>query len=169
MTRESQLNTIIKNSFNLQSYNSRLFKIPDPKAGTGIQNPFDIIGIIFGTPTYIESKLIKKEYEAFSLKRVEEHQYENLLWYKNKSNEKTYSLIIVGYYVPRKVKEIFIFDSSFVFSEYQKGVKSFNKKQILKWKENQLFLPINYKDIDEKRVEVIDNIDLLESKIIRSY
>lgn len=168
MTRESELNTIIKNSFNLQD-RSRLFKIPDPIHGTGIRNPCDLVGIIHGYPAYVESKLIKKEYEAFSLNRVEDHQYENLQWYNKNSQNKIYSLIIVGYYVPRKIKDIFIFDSNFVFEQYSQGVKSFKKKQILEWREKQSFCSINYKEIEGKRLEVISDLENIDTKIIRGF
>jgi hypothetical protein len=163
---ESNLNTIIKNSINLLP-KSRAFKIPDGRGGISIQSPMDSFGVLLGYPLYYETKLVKKNLNAFSFDRIEDHQYENLEFYHSSLVNKNYCLCIVGYYVPRVLKGVFIFDSHFVFEEHSKGIKSFKKKQLLEWKKDY-FIDINYHTVDNKRVELLD-LSSIESKIIKGY
>jgi len=166
--KENDLNTIIKNSFNAIAH-ARAFKIPDGQHGISIQSPMDAFGAFQGFPLYYETKLIKNELNAFSFSKIEDHQFENLLWYHNNLVVDKFCLFIIGYYVPHSIKGVFIFDAKFVYDEAQKGLKSFKKPQMIKWKENGFFLPINYYTINGKRQELIENLESMGSKIIKEY
>lgn len=165
---ERNLNAIIKRSFDLQE-NSCCCKIPDGQKGQSIQLPFDLFGMYHGIPLYCESKLIKSNLNAFALNKIELHQYDSLHFYSTKSICKNLCIYSIGYYVPRSLKIVFFFDSEFIYNEFQSGIKSFKKQQMTNWHEKELFLPINYTTIDDKRVEVISNLERLEEKIIYGY
>lgn len=166
--RENNLNTIIKNSFNTVEC-SRCTKIPDPAKGEGITLPFDYFGLYKGVPLYGESKLLKTNLCAFNLSLIEDHQYENLHFYSSTSIKTPYCLYSIGYYIPRKLKVVFFFDSEFVYNEKINNVTSFKKPQIVNWYEKGLFLPINYTTVNEKRIELISHIETLDSVIIKQY
>lgn len=158
--KESNLNTIISNSFN-NYINSKCTKIPDPIQGRGIQLPCDYFGSYNGIPLYGESKLIKSNLNAWNFKNtVEEHQFENLHFYANQKVE-TLSIYTIGYYVPRQLKIVFVFDSEFVYNELKKGITTFKKPTIMNWYKNNKFLYI--------KKDLLQDLHLLKEKIIYGY
>jgi len=164
--KESNLNTIIQKTLNRKNWG---FKIPDPMHGTGIQNPFDLVGAYHGKPLYIESKLIKTEHLAFNFNKIEDHQIRNLR-YLAESLKESICLVAVGYYVPRKLFNVFFFDIKTILNLKSQGVNSLKKKSITQLYQDGLYLPIEYEKIEVggsvKRVQYLQNFEQLEEKVI---
>lgn len=164
--KESNLNTIIQKSLNRVAWG---FKIPDPMHGTGIQNPFDLVGVYNHKPLYIESKLIKQEYTSFNFNRIEDHQIRNLTFLKSYLPD-SLCLIAVGYYVPRKLFDVFFFDIDTILNLKSQGINSLKKKNMLQLHQDGLYLPIEYEKIEVgdgiKRVQYLQNFTNLEDKVV---
>ena len=150
---EQRLNTIINNNFKSIGFSH---KIADPAQGVGSQRPFDGFSVFNQKNFYWETKLLKG-YQAFSFGKIEEHQLLNLLLIKQK-NQLAISLIILGVFIPYKFFDLFFFDINFIHKHILKGKKSFLKKELLFFKERNLFLSI--------KKEIFD-IAIIMEKIIR--
>jgi penicillin-binding protein-related factor A (putative recombinase) len=103
------------------------YKIPDPPASialTASPRPFDGLAAFKGFDFFFESKLIKNKISAFSIARIEDHQFENLLKLRDLEKE---TAIILGIWIARKSYQILIFDTHFL---YTLGNKSILKKQL---------------------------------------
>ena len=129
--KESDLNTIINNSFKEIGFSH---KISDPIGGYGIQNPFDGFSVIKDKNIYWETKLIKNEYGSFNFNIIEDHQIKALTQIKNE-NKNNICLILVGYYIPRKLFEVFAFDIELMNELKSKGKNSLLKKEIMLYKD----------------------------------
>jgi hypothetical protein len=161
--KESELNLIIKNTFNENEF---CFKIPDGREGIAIQNPFDLFGVIQGRPSYIESKLIKGGIYSFNFDKIEDHQFANLLKIENCIKVPHHCLIAVGFYKPRELKIVMFFDFMYIWNEKQNGRKSFLKKELEVYYNNNMFLPIKSTLTNGKKSDRIIGIENLEGKII---
>ncbi len=134
---EKKLNTIINNNFKHIGFS---YKIPDPMQGVGGQRPFDGFSVFNNKSFYWETKLLKG-YQAFSFKKIEEHQLLNLLIIKQK-NQSAISLILLGVFMPYKYFDLFFFDKDFIHKLILEGKKSFLKKELLSFKERNTHLSI---------------------------
>lgn len=139
--KESDLNRDLVASVNLIG---KGYKIPDPPqivATTSNKRPFDWFGSWSGSTYFVESKLMKAEFTAFPLNRVEDHQYEYLLSTK-KADPHVHTLVAVAYWVPRRLYEVIFFDILYLSHLKENGVKSIKKKEMLSYRETGNFLPI---------------------------
>ncbi len=140
---EQRLNTIINNNFKSIGFS---YKIPDPMQGLGVRRPFDGFSVLNSASFYWETKLLKG-FQAFSFRKIEEHQLLNLLLIKQKKLS-TICLIILGVFIPYKFFDLFFFDINFIHKHILKGKKSFHKKELLFFKERNLFLSIKKEIFD---------------------
>jgi penicillin-binding protein-related factor A (putative recombinase) len=121
---EKDLNRDLTRLFNQHGW---AYKIPDPPASIALaasQRPFDGFAAFRGFDFFYESKLIKNKISAFSIARVEEHQFENLLRLRELGKE---TAIILGIWIARKSYQLLLFDPQFL---YTLGSKSILKKQL---------------------------------------
>ena len=124
---EKDLNHDLVSLFNREGWS---WKIPDPDQramSSGGKRPFD--GVAFFKDIgayYFESKLIKNKLQAFSLDRIEEHQYENLLRLRSLGAE---TALILGFWASRKDYWFMCFDPLFL-SELRLRKKSILAKEL---------------------------------------
>jgi penicillin-binding protein-related factor A (putative recombinase) len=161
--KEQELNTIINKSIN-RYQNGWNTKIPDPAYGQGVQLPFDHFGVFNGKPLYMESKLIKGIY-SFNFNRIEEHQFNNLMWLKSHIKD-ALCLVPIGFYVPRKTTYVLWFDILTIESLTKQGKTSILKKELERYIEQGMFLEIKSEKIQEMRVKYVQDIERLEEVII---
>lgn len=160
---ETSLNTCIQDSFKRLWWSK---KIPDPQAGRGVQLPFDGIATANGLPFYWEAK-IQKEYKAFNLSRVEDHQWENLLTIDKQLIVSHYTLIILGVWISRKSFRVFFFDTNYLWELKQRGIKSIKKNELLDLVDSSSFLEIkSEKCYNGSRKLYIQNLEELDKVII---
>jgi len=98
------------------------YKIPDAVGETALSSekrPFDGFAAFPNFDFFFESKLIKNKISAFAKRRVEDHQFDNLL--KLKSLRKQTG-IILGIWVPRKSYQFLVFDPEFIYDLNQKSI-----------------------------------------------
>ena len=103
------------------------YKIPDAKGKTALatdKRPFDGLAAFEGFDFFFESKLIKNKISAFSIARIEPHQFENLLKLRELGKE---TAVILGIWIARKTYLFLTFDVYFL---YTLECKSILKKQI---------------------------------------
>ena len=107
MTNESQACTIIINS--LKEKGESAYKIPDPSGefSSTIKRPFDIIGSWNSAFLCAECKYLSS-LQSFNLKRIEDHQIEYLLDFKN-SIQNAEAWIILAIKVKRGDNRFYIF------------------------------------------------------------
>jgi len=164
---EKDLNRVIISSFNQSGGFG--YKIPDPlkmeiMSGMGSgKRPYDGFGINKDLILYYEAKFIK-DYKAFSFSSVQDHQFFYLS--KTKEGSKNYPdvkvLIILGVWLSRKFFDVFFFDLDYIKNRMKTG-KSIKKKELLQFKENNMFLPVT---TDKNTKKKIIDLYLLKSKII---
>jgi penicillin-binding protein-related factor A (putative recombinase) len=167
--KESDLNTIIRNSF-LKKGNW-CFKIPDPQgmaAMSSSKSPFDLFGLTTEYVFYWESKLIKHEYSAFSFSSIEPHQLENLKKIKDLVKGTplepfVLTVVVLGVWIPRKSWELFIFDIDFILKEIESGNKSVKKKQLLDIREKKSILiskdlTFDYREVPLKLIDSLEGL-----------
>jgi hypothetical protein len=108
------------------------YKIPDSAQAqvlSSSKRPFDGFAR-FSEPVndfWFESKLMKNKIEAFSLSRVEEHQYASLLQIKRCGG---LTAVILGVWIPRRDYWFMCFDPEFLLNLFNNGKKSINKKEL---------------------------------------
>lgn len=126
MNSESSACTIIKNSFIEQGH--YLYKIPDPTGqyAATIKRPFDLIGRYNDKAVYIEMKYSSK-LESFNIKRIEDHQYQNLIEFKKIKN--AICLVGLAVNVSSKDKRIYLWDVDEVYNRYLEE-KNYLKKEL---------------------------------------
>jgi hypothetical protein len=108
------------------------YKIEDPHKSqvlSASKRPFDGFAR-FPEPIndfWFESKLIKYKLGAFSLDRVDDHQYASLLQIKRNGG---LTSVILGVWIPRKDYCFLCFDPEFLLTLKKHGKKSINKKEL---------------------------------------
>lgn len=169
---ESNLNTIIKNSFIVKGFFAD--KIGDPKGGYGKQNPFDGFAVVPNTNIYWEAKLLKNKIKSFNFNIIEKHQYDNLGLIYNLNNMNL-SIYPIGIYISRQLFHVFVFEHATI--EYLKtlGKNSVLKKDFEILINKNLYLPVenkNLSDNEKKRLNIISDttklidIDLIPERLI---
>lgn len=137
------------------------YKIPDPSQESAISSskrPFDGIAYFKDLGSfYFESKLDKHKLQAFSLSRVEDHQYENLLQLREMG---ALTAVILGFWIPRKDYYFFVFDPLFL-SKLKETRKSILGKELQWYKDNDYVIPTRWKQpftpsfLLEKRIDFL--------------
>lgn len=163
--KESDLNRIVFSSIRSLADNTFSEKISD---ASPTQKPFDGIACFENAYWNIESKLIKGEFTSFNLKKVEDHQIRNLqnirIQMRGQSGVK--SIVLVGYYVPRKLFGFFLFDIDVIIELLSKDIFSIKKKDILSLR-GRFFIEIcSVKQPSGKREYLVDTGITWEEKII---
>jgi penicillin-binding protein-related factor A (putative recombinase) len=108
------------------------YKIEDPHKSqvlSSSKRPFDGFAR-FSEPVndfWFESKLIKNKISAFSLDRVDDHQYASLLQIKRSGG---LTAVILGVWIPRRDYWFLCFDPEFLLGLAKQGKKSINKKEL---------------------------------------
>lgn len=137
------------------------YKIPDPSQESAISSskrPFD--GLAYFKELggfYFESKLDKHKLQAFSLNRVQDHQYENLLQLRELG---AVTAVILGFWIPRKDYYFFVFDPLFL-SKLKETRKSILGKELQWYKDNSYIIPVRWKQpftpslLLEKRIDFL--------------
>ncbi len=125
-------------------------KMPDPsfaelKRGAP-KRPYDLYYVYRGETVHVEAKFLKGGYQAFNLKRVEDHQYDNLLTI-SKNSSPMQALVAVAIWESRITYDAFFFTIN-VLDELRREVKSINKKKLLSLKEAGWALPVAKQDLD---------------------
>jgi hypothetical protein len=121
---ERDLNRDITRLFNVHGW---AHKLPDPPASvalTASPRPFDGFAAFKDFDFFYESKLIKNKIAAFSIARIEDHQFKNLLRLRELGKE---TAIILGIWIARKTYQILIFDPYFLYTFKDKSIL---KKQL---------------------------------------
>jgi hypothetical protein len=139
------------------------YKIPDPVQAqvlSASKRPFDGFAR-FSEPVndfWFESKLMKNKISAFSLDRVDVHQYASLLQIKQSGG---LTAVILGVWIPRQDYWFLCFDPEFLLSLAQQGKKSINKKELNFYCEKEYNISLRSKDLikfspDMLRDRIID-------------
>lgn len=150
---ESGLNTIITKTFNNDPEGSWAYKPADPRgqfAYSSQEIPFDLFAASSeGNFYFWESKLIKNKYSAFSFNSIREHQYHNLLKLKNifRKFNNVFCIIALGIWIPRKSFDLMFFDIELI-NELRQESKSIKQKDLLRLRDNDLYLPIMKQSFD---------------------
>lgn len=174
--KEKDLTTIVNSSFK-KCENCWVYKIPDPPKGSATassKRPFDVFGYTDKYNFVIELKLIKSNLGSFNFNIIEEHQLYNLTFI-NKivnlySDDQFYIGYGIGYFIPRKLFVLFLFENSTIQYLINKGITSLKKPIITALYEAGFYMPIkrqnniytifNLKDnIIEKNI----NIDIIQN------
>ena len=142
------------------------YKIPDPSQESAISSskrPFDGIAYFKDLGSfYFESKLDKHKLQAFSLSRVEDHQYENLLQLRTLGAN---TAVILGFWVSRKDYYFFVFDPLFL-SNLKTTRKSILGKELQWYKDNGYFIETRWKQPFTPKLLLEKRIDFLpEEKV----
>jgi penicillin-binding protein-related factor A (putative recombinase) len=118
MKDESEVCTIIKNSFIDQG--NYLYKIPDPSSSfsSTIKRDFDMFGRYGERPIYIEVKYLNG-LQSFNLKRIEEHQFIALKEFKKVKDSLCY--IVLGVHVKFGDNRIYFWDVDYIYDRYEKS------------------------------------------------
>jgi hypothetical protein len=121
---EKDLNRDVTRLFNSHGF---AYKIPDPPASvalTASPRPFDGFAAFRNFDFFYESKLIKNKISAFSIARIEDHQFASLLKLRDLGKD---TGILLGIWIARKSYQMLVFDPYFL---YTLGSKSILKKQL---------------------------------------
>lgn len=161
---ESDLNRIIFSSIRDKNELNFSEKISD---SSPTKKCFDGIASFENKFWAIESKLIKGNFTSFNFKRLEQHQIDNLLKIRMQTINASgvESVVIVGYFEPRKICGIFIFDILAIVDLLGKDIWSLKQDKILRMKE-KFFINISSVKQGNKRVQMVDDVNWT-SKIIR--
>jgi penicillin-binding protein-related factor A (putative recombinase) len=147
--KESDLNHDIVSLF--KTTGSFAYKIPDPVQAQVLmasKRPFDGFAR-FQAPVndfWFESKLMKNKIGAFSLDRVDDHQYESLLQIKKSGG---LTAVIFGVWIPRQDYWFMCFDPEFLFGLAEQGKKSINKKELNYYCEKNYNISLRSKDLNK--------------------
>jgi hypothetical protein len=159
--KETNLNHDLVHLF--KSVGAFSYKIEDPhktQVLSASKRPFDGFAR-FSEPVndfWFESKLMKNKIGAFSLDRVDDHQYASLLRIKQSGG---LTAIILGVWIPRRDYWFLCFDPEFLLSLTQRGKKSINKKELNFYCEKEYNISLRSKDLikfspDMLRDRIID-------------
>lgn len=159
--KETDLNRIIFRQFREDGGIGH--KISDESSN---QKPFDGFGVINGKTYFIESKFIKSEFSSFSFNLLEEHQKDNLHRIMEHSQFETEPLVVVGYFVPRKVFGFFAFTYESIIYKKLVGQNSIKKKELIELKEDY-FIEINRCKNERGKYVYYYDIEDFVKKIIR--
>jgi len=130
--KESDINTIVSNSLKSKGV---AHKIADHQRGQGTQSPFDGFAALPGVPIYWESKLLKG-YQAFSFKKIEPHQIENLITYK-KLIPLSECVIVLAVWESRHFLDFYFFDIRTILTKMENSL-SYKKVELLEMKDKNL-------------------------------
>jgi hypothetical protein len=153
--RESNLNHDIVSLF--RNTGAFAYKIPDPVQAqvlSSSKRPFDGFAR-FPAPMndfWFESKLMKGKVGAFSLDRVDDHQYASLLHIKKNGG---LTAVILGLWIPRRDYWFMCFDPDFLLGLMNQGKKSVNKKEIVFYHEHDLSISLRTKDLDSFTPDIL--------------
>ena len=100
---------------------------------------------------FVESKLIKDGYSAFAFNRIRDHQMEALQKIKTQDPDH-HCLIAVGFWEPHRLYEVMFLDILFISAIMAGDAKSIKKKELLKWREQGMFLPIKKQILDARLI-----------------
>jgi hypothetical protein len=145
--KESNLNHDIVCLFNAS--NAFPYKIPDAARNSVLsasKRPFDGFAR-FAPPVndfWFEAKLIKNKISAFSLDRVEDHQYDSLLRIKANGG---LTAVVLGVWIPRRDYWFMCFDPDFLVNLAKTGKKSINKKELNYYCEKGYNISLKSKDL----------------------
>jgi hypothetical protein len=121
---EKDLNRDLTRLFNNYGF---AYKIPDPPASvalTASPRPFDGFAAFKGFDFFYESKLIKNKIAAFSIARIENHQFASLLKLRGLGKK---TGILLGIWIARKSYQVLVFDPYFLYTLTSKSIL---KKQL---------------------------------------
>ena len=142
--QEADLNHDIVALF--KDHGAMAHKLPDPNKVTALEaskRPFDGFAR-FPPPIndlWFESKLIKNKVQAFSPRRVEDHQFDALRQIKRNGGN---AAIILGCWIPRKDYWFMVFDIDFIFNL---GNVSIKQRDLFYYCEKNLNISLKSKDI----------------------
>jgi penicillin-binding protein-related factor A (putative recombinase) len=129
------------------------FKMPDPSYQEIMRGapkrPYDLYYVLGGITVHVEAKFLKG-YQAFSLKRVEDHQYENLLSV-SKNTEPLNAIVAIAIWEPRRTYDAFFFTID-LLNELRLKMKSINKKTMLALKDAGRALEIKKNALDVSKI-----------------
>lgn len=165
---EANLNTILKNS--IKYYGGWCHKIADGVGGISTQNPFDSLGIFNNKPLYVEAKLIKGFY-SFNFNRIESHQTNNLMFIENSLSKtipnKFYSLVVVGFYEPRKFFYLLFFSIRTLDKLRKEGINSIKKKELEIFIKQGKYLSVVWMfDKNQRKRQCVEGMDRLDEVLI---
>jgi hypothetical protein len=132
-----------------KSTGSFAYKIPDSaqaQVTASSKRPFDGFAR-FSEPVndfWFESKIIKNKISAFSLTRVDDHQYASLLQIKRSGG---LTAVILGVWIPRKVYWFLCFDPEFLLGLLKQGKKSISKKELNFYYEKNYYVSLRNKEL----------------------
>jgi hypothetical protein len=133
------------------------YKIPDPAQAqvlSSSKRPFDGFAR-FSKPVndfWFESKLMKNKIEAFSLSRVDDHQYASLLQIKRCGG---LTAIILGVWIPRQDYWFMCFDPEFLLNLTKIGKKSISKKEIKLYCEKEYDISLRSQNLTKFSPEML--------------
>lgn len=130
MKNESEVCTILRNSF--KEKDEEAFKIPDPSSmySQTIARPFDLIASWRDRMIFIEAKYMKTP-GSFNLQRIEEHQIEALQSWKI-SVPSSESWIVLGVTFGRADHRLYIFKDIHNIAERRTNKQNFLRKELEK-------------------------------------
>ena len=109
MKSEAHACTILGNSIRLLSQ-GRAYKIPDAQGDyLSSSRIFDMMGAMFMHPWYCEVKFANGGLYSFDLQSIEDHQIENLLWYK-RNVPGAWCWVVYAVNVKRGDSRVYVFD-----------------------------------------------------------
>jgi hypothetical protein len=133
------------------------YKIEDPHKAqvlSSSKRPFDGFAR-FSEPVndfWFESKLSKNKIGAFSLDRVDDHQYASLLQIKKSGG---LTAVILGVWIPRRDYWFMCFDPSFLLNLVKQGKKSISKKELNFYYENGYSISLRPKELAKFSPEIL--------------
>jgi penicillin-binding protein-related factor A (putative recombinase) len=153
--KEADLNHSLVSLF--KTTGSFAYKIPDParsQALSSSKRPFDGFAR-FSKPVndfWFETKLMKNKISAFSLDRVDIHQYASLLQIKRSGG---LAAIILGVWIPRRDYWFVCFDPEFLTGLADSGKKSISKKELIFYHDRGYSISLKAKDLGNFMPELL--------------
>jgi penicillin-binding protein-related factor A (putative recombinase) len=95
---------------------------------------------------------MKNKIGAFSLDRVDDHQYASLLQIKQSGG---LTAVILGVWIPRQDYWFMCFDPEFLLNIVEGGKKSINKKEITFYCEHGFNISLRSKDLSNFKPEML--------------
>lgn len=89
---------------------------------------------------------MQRGYYALSLSAIRDHQWEALL--EIAPSQVCYPLVMWGVYEPRKYKHLYTFHINFLDRLRKQGKKSINQKELVAYREKEMFVPIEKEHFD---------------------